>query len=603
MDASQESQHADKALAFGRIIEEQCIHPVYQPVFELHNGRLIGWEAFARGPEESPLQMPKELFSFSEAAGACLELDHLCRSMAVISAAGLPPDQRLFINLHSQSLLDPGFKLAQFLRLVAEKGLETYQIVFEASEGGLAATEATAILAEAFSTFHDNGISLAISNVGAQGACLSILSRLRPDLIKLDRCLVENIDNDAAARLTTENLLLLSEKIGALMIAEGIERKEELQTLSELGFYGGQGYFLAEPCHKPGSVGPRNLPDSHARSEQKIDWREASPIRNLVKSATLVDHKTPISEVKKKIGEESPMKSVVVTQSGMPVGLVMRYSLDSHLSSLYGPSLYYHRPVSMIMDGRPLIAPGRELVEAVAKKAMNREAEHVYDDIIVVEDGRLLGTVSVQNMMDALAKLQLELAKGANPLTGLPGNVMIEMEITKRKTKKIHSSFLYLDLDNFKVYNDVYGFRQGDGTLKMTAQVIKQAVTEEGGPSDFIGHIGGDDFVIITTPRNATAVASRITDLFSAEIPAMYNDFDRERGYIKGVSRDGREGRFPFISVSVAIIDCTFEYPLSMEELSHRAANVKKYAKSKPGNVHVRDRRPPLGSLPKDPLA
>jgi diguanylate cyclase (GGDEF)-like protein len=210
-----------------------------------------------------------------------------------------------------------------------------------------------------------------------------------------------------------------------------------------------------------------------------------------------------------------------------------------------------------------------------------------------------MGTVSVQNMMDAMAKVQVELAKGANPLTGLPGNVMIEMEIQRREKQKILSSFLYLDLDNFKVYNDVYGFRNGDRVLKMTARILKNAVAREGADSDFIGHIGGDDFFIVTDPAHAEPVARTITQCFSAEIPGMYNETDRQCGYILGVSRDGREGRFPFISVSIGIIDCTFEHPFSLEELSERAADIKKYAKSQTGNIYLKDRRPALGATPK----
>jgi diguanylate cyclase (GGDEF)-like protein len=180
---------------------------------------------------------------------------------------------------------------------------------------------------------------------------------------------------------------------------------------------------------------------------------------------------------------------------------------------------------------------------------------------------------------------------------------MIEMEINRRKKKKIRSSFLYLDLDNFKVYNDVYGFQKGDSVLKMTARVMKQAASKAGAASNFIGHIGGDDFILITDPRHAEAAAQTITELFAEQIPGMYNEADQRRGYIIGVSRDGREGRFPFISVSIGIIDCTFEHPISLEDLSERAANVKKYAKSRPGNVYVKDRRPALGSAPKQPVS
>jgi diguanylate cyclase (GGDEF)-like protein len=589
--------------AFRDIREERRIRMLYQPVIDLHNGSRIGWEALARGPETTFFQGPLELFEFSEKVGEARDLDHLCRCLAVEKAAGLAPDKRLFINLHPHCLHHPEYKLAEFIRRVRENNLENHQIILDISEKtGIAGTDRSWLL-EKLEFYRASGFLLCLDDTGSGGASIAALTELRPDFIKLDHSTVKSIDTCTDKRILAESLVLLAEKIGAQVIAEGVERKEELSALSAIGVYGGQGFYFAEPGPDFGPIDAKITVRPLAIDTQKDEWQDASPIRDLAKEATRADIKTPISQVKKQLGEDSPMKSVVITQTEKPVGLLMSYSLDSHLSSMYGPSLYYHRPVSAIMDKHPLIAESSELVERVAKRAMNREARKVYDDIIVTEKGRLLGTVSVQDMMDVLAKVQVELAKGANPLTGLPGNVMIEMEINRRKKKKIRSSFLYLDLDNFKVYNDVYGFQKGDSVLKMTARVMKQAASKAGAASNFIGHIGGDDFILITDPRHAEAAAQTITELFAEQIPGMYNEADQRRGYIIGVSRDGREGRFPFISVSIGIIDCTFEHPISLEDLSERAANVKKYAKSRPGNVYVKDRRPALGSAPKQPVS
>jgi GGDEF domain-containing protein len=230
--------------------------------------------------------------------------------------------------------------------------------------------------------------------------------------------------------------------------------------------------------------------------------------------------------------------------------------------------------------------------------AMRRENRKIYDDILVTEDGAFVGTVSVQTMLDSMARVQVELAKGSNPLTGLAGNVAIEAEINRRSRDGIPSSLIYVDLDNFKVYNDVYGFKSGDKAILLTAEALREAVSRQGEPDDFIGHVGGDDFIIMCGQKRAEDICRHICDHFAASAPDLYTPEDRARGFIVGRGRDGREGEFPLMSLSLGFLDCAFAHPFTMEELSGRVAEVKKYAKSRPGNSYVKDRRAPLGSTP-----
>ena len=289
---------------------------------------------------------------------------------------------------------------------------------------------------------------------------------------------------------------------------------------------------------------------------------------------------------------------MVVVQDRKPLGLIMNYNLDRHLSTMYGISLYYNRDVTKLMDPDPLIADADQSVEDVAKKAMNRESGKIYDDIIVAENGRLIGIVSVQKMLDTLAKVHMELAKGSNPLTGLPGNVSIEMEIALRAKNRTPSSLIYVDLDNFKVYNDVYGFTNGDRIILVTARILREAVAVRAPGDGFVGHVGGDDFVVIAPPEAAEDLCRLAVEGFEREIPALYSEQDRLNGYITGTGRDGVQARFPLVSASLGVVDCAFRHPFTHAEMSRRTAEMKKLAKSKAGNSWVRDRRAPLGSAP-----
>ena len=132
----------------------------------------------------------------------------------------------------------------------------------------------------------------------------------------------------------------------------------------------------------------------------------------------------------------------------------------------------------------------------------------------------------------------------------------------------------------------------------LTAEVLREAVTRHGEPDDFIGHVGGDDFIIMCGQDRAEDICRTTCDRFAAGVPDLYNPEDRTRGFIVGRGRDGREGEFPLVSLSLGYLDCAFAHPFTMEELSQRVAEVKKYAKSRPGNSYVQDRRAPLGSVP-----
>jgi diguanylate cyclase (GGDEF)-like protein len=179
----------------------------------------------------------------------------------------------------------------------------------------------------------------------------------------------------------------------------------------------------------------------------------------------------------------------------------------------------------------------------------------------------------------------------ANPLTGLRGNIDIKEEIRRRIKSKELFAVLYIDLDNFKAYNDYYGFLRGDEVIKFTAKLLSDALELLGGEKDFLGHIGGDDFIIITTPDRAEEMCKYIISRFDSEIKFLYDKKDRERGYIEAVSRRGEKLKFPFISISIAIVTNEFRTFRSDLEIAEVAAELKKKLKQIRGSSYLKDRR------------
>jgi diguanylate cyclase (GGDEF)-like protein len=180
-----------------------------------------------------------------------------------------------------------------------------------------------------------------------------------------------------------------------------------------------------------------------------------------------------------------------------------------------------------------------------------------------------------------------ELEGGANPSTRLPGNVAIERAIRRRIENNLPFAVCYSDLDNFKAYNDTYGFLKGDAVIHQTAHVLLAAVEQQGNQDDFVGHIGGDDFVVITTPDRAEPVCVRAIEAFDALAPLFYDAEIRARGHIDGQDRMGRPTRFPLVSISIAVVSNAQRAILHLAEVAQRSIDLKKRAKEIAGSAYV----------------
>jgi diguanylate cyclase (GGDEF)-like protein len=179
----------------------------------------------------------------------------------------------------------------------------------------------------------------------------------------------------------------------------------------------------------------------------------------------------------------------------------------------------------------------------------------------------------------------------ANPLTRLPGNVSILNEIQERITNNERFSVCYIDLDKFKAFNDKYGFEKGDEVIKNTARILINSVQEKGTPRDFIGHVGGDDFVVITTPGKTDGLCKNIIQKFDAMVPGLYNQEDREKGYIIGLDRQKQTKKIPLISISIGIVSNEKREIKHVAEVGEIGAELKEYAKSLEGSNYVKERR------------
>lgn len=213
-------------------------------------------------------------------------------------------------------------------------------------------------------------------------------------------------------------------------------------------------------------------------------------------------------------------------------------------------------------------------------------AELQADEFVILPctDGEWLARVRI-----CLARAQRDL--NANPLTGLPGNIAIIREIEARLQRRDAFAVAYLDLDHFKPFNDKYGFLRGDEVLRMTARIVVNAARSIRGGASFVGHVGGDDFVLIAASDQIGAACDEITRNFDLLIPNFYDEEDRIRGAIHAIDRQGNATVFSLMTCSIAVVDTAAHTIRHVADISARAAQVKKYAKSIRGSATCYDRR------------
>ncbi|MDE3077724.1 MAG: response regulator [Chloroflexota bacterium] len=198
--------------------------------------------------------------------------------------------------------------------------------------------------------------------------------------------------------------------------------------------------------------------------------------------------------------------------------------------------------------------------------------------------------------LELVARVEMNLHRASrnrdlNPLTGLPGNRAIDTVLQKHMDAGEEFAALYVDLDNFKSYNDAYGFHSGDDMIKLTARCLVDAVSGLGSPEDFVGHIGGDDFLVVTRPEAAEPIARDIVRAFDEGVLSMYDERDRERGFMMTADRRGIVRPTPLVSISIAIVSNSMRRLHHVAELSHIAADVKNYVKRLSGSNFAFDRR------------
>lgn len=574
------------------IIATRNLSALFQPIIQMHSGEIIGYEGLIRGPSDSPLHAPMNLFKVARARGLSLEVEHLCRQVVLERFAELDLPGKLFLNVSPESLLAHHARHGETLGYIERIGINPERVIIELTENQ--PTYDYELMREAVLHYRNMGFQIAIDDLGEGFSSLRLWSELRPEYVKIDMHFIQGINQDPVKLQFVRSIQEIAEKSGTLVIAEGIETQTELLVLRDLGVAFGQGYHLGRPNLVPARQLPPEVLKALGRNgvavyPQRSGFeKNAATILKLLHRVAAVPSSTSNNEVYELFVKEPKLMIIPVVDHGVPLGLISRFDMIDHFARPYQRELYGKKSCRLFMDAAALIADQDTSLQELSFIMVQSDAHHLVNGFIITDQGRYLGMGTGHDLMREITQMQINAARYANPLTQLPGNVPINEHIDRLLQSGTRFWVCYCDLDNFKPFNDVYGYRKGDDVIQLTGQIL----TEQCDPNrDFIGHIGGDDFMILFQSEDWETRCQAMLERFAQGIVEFYSVEDRERGGYISEDRQGKKVFYSLISLSLGAIKVEARQYYTHHQIATAAAEAKKQAKKIHGNSLFLDRR------------
>ncbi|MCF5704557.1 bifunctional diguanylate cyclase/phosphodiesterase [Pseudomonas syringae] len=572
--------------ALSSILTQSGLHSLFQPIISLSQRRILGYEALTRGPSNSPLHSPIALFAVARQAGRLNELEIACRQSACRRFNEQQLPGKLFLNVSPESLLEAAHQPGRTLQLLQDFGIPPSQVVIELTEQ--TPIDDFQLLQTALHHYRAMGFSIALDDLGAGYSSLRLWSELRPDYVKIDRHFIDGIHQDALKREFVGSILQIAKASRAQVIAEGIELPEELAVLTEMGVDLVQGYLLGRPQEHP-PRDARALMPKHDSSAVALN-DEGSDLSALLNDQPAVHRDTPTATVLEAFRRQANLNSLaVLDEQGQPCGIVHRHSLSDALLKPFATDLFARKPISRLMNDDFLAVEMSQSLQQVSRLITSRARQRIEEDFIITLNGSYLGLGRVIDVLKLITELKIQQARYANPLTLLPGNVPIQQCLTRLLQQRRESVICYVDIDSFKPFNDIYGYGRGDEVLLCLAHCLNERVDPT---RDFVGHIGGDDFLLVLGPEDWRKRLNQLLDDFQSQCRRFYRTEHLDAGCFIAPNRQGVRQEFALLSLSIGVVHLHPEAcaQLDASQLAEMASQAKHHAKNVPGySVHVID--------------
>ena len=518
------------------IIRNELLEPHFQPIVDLHHGEVLGHEALIRGPAGCSLQFPDALFGAAIACNRMLELELLCRKRSIERFAELGLQGKLFLNVTTSSLSSAEHQNGYTAAQLGKAGIELDRVVIELSEEH--PFDHQGLSREAVEHYRDMGFDIAIDDLGSGYSGLKLWSQLTPEYVKIDKHFVAHIDRDPVKRELVRSVCNIGHSMRCKVIAEGIERIEELRTLQKLGVALGQGYLLGRPEPVPESNAADVVMNEYKRARSRRQAEIGETAFSLLRPAPTVGLDDRIGLVSDMFRKHPELTAIPTLRDGRPIGVVRKADLLEVFSAQYGRALYENKPVRKLLSQQALVVESEVTLEQVSRLVTDQDDFSLQQDIVITQDGCYLGMGSVKDLLKRITELKIRNARYSNPLTLLPGNVPIQNEIDLLLLQQA-SDFrvAYFDLNNFKPFNDCYGYSKGDQIIRLLGDLLVRFCDSS---ENFVGHVGGDDFVVIFRHPQWKDICEQVLSQFDEQVRSFYTPRDLQQGGIWASDRKRR---------------------------------------------------------------
>ena len=530
----------------------------FQPIIYAQSGKLYAVEALLRNVQDIPnITTIDDLFDLVFSNDYLYEFDLLLREKAIKKFANINiPNLKLFYNLDNRIIYNKNYSSGNTQKILTKYNLSKDKIIFELSEKG------TSIEQNALSTmlqrYKQSGYSIAIDDFGIGVSGLKLLYFSEANIIKIDRFFISNIDQDSKKKLFCSSIIDMAHIMGMQVIAEGVETQKEFYTCKDIGADFIQGFLVQKPTKNINEILPiyndiSNLILDDKREDQNkfIDEQFIDKIEPLPVNSSLYDI---ILHFKKNTDHNFVP---IIDEFRYFLGIIYESDIKKISYSQYGLSLAQNQNFSTTLLKYLKPALSVEMSWGIDKilEMYNLNFQNSLG-IFITNSDKYLGFINLNSLLTMSYKRNIEIATNQSPLTKLPGNKQIEKFIANsfRNIQINTTHIIYFDFNDFKPFNDIYGFRQGDRAILIFSELLQKRYPK----NSFIAHIGGDDFFVGLTDFTFEDVFELTLDIqneFKYSAKNLYSNEDKELGYIVSKDRFGTTRNFNLLSVSCAIVE------------------------------------------------
>ncbi len=549
----------------------------FQPIVNTHSGKIFAVEALIRNTDKLGFSSIQNFFDTLYEDKKLFKIDLLLREKAFKKFKEIDlKNLKIFYNIDNRIFTMPDFDVTQTLKILNKLSLNKETLCFELTEHYAYKDENR--LKEVIQLYKKNGFCIAIDDFGTGVSGLHLLYVSETNFIKIDKFFIKDINLDSKKKLFCTSIVEMAHIMGIRVIAEGVENIDEYYICKELKVDFIQGYFIAKPTLnvkkiKKSYTDKRPIFDKDRRvlSNDFIDKSYIQKIESLNVNASLLDLFIYFKEHTRNTFVP------IINNNKKILGAIYEVDIKEMSYSQYGLSLAKNNSSKEKL--KSYIKPILEIDltwgidKALEIFSMRNDAKGIF----VTKDAKYYGFISLSNLLSLSYKRNLEIAQNQNPLTKLPGNDQIDEYIKKVFEKKRNAHIIYFDFNDFKPFNDKYGFRQGDRAILMFSEILRKVLPI----GSFIAHIGGDDFFVGFIEEKYEKVYETIAltqEEFKINVSSLYSQEDIKNNFMIAKDRFGITREFKLLSVCAAILEINKKSTL--ETFNIQLTDIKKASKT-----------------------